>query len=85
MFNSYFALFCIIYLGRLVLLSMISYHILVSALSRLGCCYMKMKNLEDAEWLLRKDIEWRREYAGGAADAEIYIGMLLLIYSISFS
>ena len=64
---------------------MISYHILVSALGHLGCCYVKMNNLEDAERLFRKQIEWTREYAGGAADAEIYIGMLLLIYSISFS
>ena len=64
---------------------MISYHILVSALGRLGCCYMEMKNLEDAERLLRKQIEWTREYAGGAAGAEIACGMLLLIYSISFS
>ena len=64
---------------------MISYHILVSALDRLGCCYMKMKNLEDAERLFRKEIEWRREYAVGAAGAEIDIGMLLLINSISYS
>ena len=46
---------------------------------------MEMKNLEDAERLLRKEIEWTREYAGGAARTHIACGMLLLICSISFS
>ncbi|XP_062503948.1 tetratricopeptide repeat protein 28-like [Corticium candelabrum] len=41
------------------------------ALGRLGCCYMGMKNLEDAERLFRKQIEWTREYADGAAAADI--------------
>ena len=63
---------------------MISYHILVSALGRLGSCYMKMKKLEDAETLFRKQIEWKRKHAGGASGAEISIGMLLLINSILY-
>ena len=64
---------------------MISYHILVSALSRLGGCYIKMKNLEDAERLIKKEIEWRREHAVGAAGSEVANCMLLLINSISYS
>ena len=46
---------------------------------------MKIKNLEDAERLIKKDIELRREHAVGAAGSEIANGMLLLINSISYS
>ena len=62
---------------------MLSYHIFLSALSSLGCCYLKMKNLEDAEKMFRKHIELTREYAGVAVGADTACGMLLLIYSYS--
>ena len=84
-FNSYLISICVTYLDCYVLLSMITYHILVLALSRLGCCYMEMKNLEDAERLFWKQYEWSIEHRRVVTRAEIAGGMLLLINSISCS